>query len=70
MKKIKAQVVILLTTNKTNIAVRRTVNKLVYVNKPENLNSGFQHLYIINDEESKEGEWFINNYGLWKHNGK
>ena len=30
-----------------------------------------QHLYILSDEEIKEGDWFINELNqVWKHNGK
>ena len=45
------------TEDKTNIAIMRSGNRLVFIKEPLDLNNGFQHIYITSDEEIKEGDW-------------
>ncbi len=60
-KQVKAY--ILPTEDKTNVAIMRSGNKLVFIKEPLDLNNGFQHIYITSDEEIKVGDPIYNTVG-------
>jgi len=77
----KCKVVMLPTNEKAKIQRINSLyiqgtDKLFPPNVPDMKELGFvnpnknQHLYIISDDEIKECDWFINNNGVWQHNGK
>jgi len=47
------------TEDKTNIAIMRSGNRLVFIKEPLDLNNGFQHIYITVSDEIKDGDWCI-----------
>lgn len=60
----KRKVVMLPTNEKANLYLQKD-KPLLYIKNPEMLNEinikQYQHLYILSDEEIKEGDWFITN---------
>jgi hypothetical protein len=57
----RAQVIMLSTNVLSNLSLSDKLNNLVYNNDKHDTLSMFtnQHLYIISDDEIKEGDWFI-----------
>lgn len=79
----KCKVIKLDTKDKTSVLkntykfTKEHGNPIMYLDKRDNLNNAedrgyiFQHLYILSDEEIKEGDWFISELNqIWQHNGK
>ena len=61
--KVKRQVALVPTKHKEN-ALWWSGNKL-YINSPENDSRGeLNHLYILSDDEIKDGDWGIKTYGM------
>ena len=58
----RAKVIMLPTNVLSNISLSNKTNNLVYNNNKHDTLSMFtnQHLYIISDDEIKEGDWYIN----------
>lgn len=59
--KAQVEIIILPTEDRTNIAIMRSGNKLVYIKESLDLNNGFQHLYVTvsqDVEPIKSGDWY------------
>lgn len=63
--------------NKNSFSVKHNFNNEIDLNKKDLQGYEFQHIYIITDEEIKEGDWFINigsgghpNPGLYQANAE
>lgn len=72
----EAEVVMVSTKNDSNIYLKPQDSKLVMVIEPrakqyaESLNFPKQHLYILSNEEIKEGDWYCSLAGIVsQHNG-
>jgi hypothetical protein len=68
----ECEVIILPTHDQTQIAKSHKSNHLIYADKPmsdtQNNRDGYtnQHLYILSDEEIKEGDWYMYcHFGEW-----
>lgn len=55
----KTHPVVMLSTEKSKLCLNKQINHLVWSNTDYNLGDTFpnQHLYIISDDEIKEGDW-------------
>ena len=68
----EAEVVMLTTDKRTRIdKIRNSLRYSIYL-IPSNAFSEFQHLYILSNEEIKEGDWFIDlkDNTIWQNKAK
>lgn len=69
VKRVRAKVIMLRTTDNSNISIIHYCNELQYSNTitSESALSSNQHLYFTTDEEIKEGDYFLDDDRLSKH---